>query len=89
MLYTGLSTTGSPYIGNAVYPQGSNPFDVVDTPTLTIWEWCLIGLGGLLVILLAAFLIYKFCCNKETSRRESVANDHDIVYGTIGSETLN
>ena len=88
-MYTGLSTTGSPYIGNVVYPTGDNPFVEEDEVVLTIWQWCLVGLGGLLVLILVFVIIYKCCCNKNSSdgRRESVAADHDIVYGTDGGET--
>jgi hypothetical protein len=86
-LYTGLSTTGSPYIGNEVYPQGDNPF--VEEVVLTIWQWCLVGLGGLLVLILVIVIICKCCCGKKGSdeRRDSIAADHNIVYGTDGGET--
>jgi len=82
-LYTGLAPTGSPYIGNVVYKKGENPFVAVQ-----VWGWCLIGVGGLLVLIFA-FLIVYFKCYKKNSeeRRESISADHMIVYSKDDSET--
>jgi protein involved in sex pheromone biosynthesis len=43
----------------------------------------MVGVAGLVVLIIAVVLVLSACKRNEHERRESIAQDHDIVYGTL------
>lgn len=82
-IYVGQNTVGLPYVGSQYLPVGINPWN--ENPTLLLWQWCMVGAAGLVVLIIAAVLMLHSCKRNENERRESIAQDHDIVYGTLNS----
>ena len=69
------------YVGNQELKQGKNPFKY--HAGLTIWQWCLVALGGVLLIALIAYGVY-FCVkkNKAGDKNEMLA----VIYSPKAAE---
>lgn len=70
-IYIGNDIAGLPYIGNGYLPVGINPWN--PDPTLLVWQWALIGVAGLVILIIAVVLILNSCKRSDYERRESIA----------------
>lgn len=83
--FVGSDVVGTPYVGNQTLPVGTNPWETSSSSfSLTIWEWVLIGLGGLMLIILLVLCITKCCCGKkeESPYEKGPVDAQDVIYQT-------
>lgn len=82
-IYVGNDPVDRPFVGNSTLPIGFNPWkDNSIDRVLVRWVWLIIAIFGMIVMVLITILVLKVCINeeKQETRRQSIAEDHAIVY---------